>query len=419
MPTKSLDRRKRVQNKTGERLPKGVVSLGPDKGYRVARQVDGKRTSVRRPTVDACRDWLRDDKAVTVSTTSKTMTFGQWADKWIELVKVEPKKNSSDDKSVTTAWSYETRLRVYEPLRKDPLASITYAKIKAAEQSPGLRGRIRAGSTLHQSRLVLNTCLHRAVRKKLIPSNPLDAEDVAGLAATPRYAKRKLNDDQRAMLYNELKRHRHAVLLCMILSSGARHGEIRGLHWQDVRLTGDHAAIDIHYTSQQVRRLGTIMKASAKTGNSVRDNLELDVHTSDILREWHTAHGSPTSGPLFPSPFTKRLFDCAACQQRHVRVISAGVVEAAFREVTTQTGLKLPGQRLGTHNAGRHSLASTEGFRRDPAKAAKWLGHDVRTYLKTYVIVDNQDNTLAATMGDELFGTREHPASRLMVETVG
>jgi integrase len=396
---KRPDGRKTAQAERGEKLPKGIVRLDAG-GFRANRLANGKRQFARRATIAQCLDWLHDGQTSGVTATkasAKDLTFGQWADQWVRVVAVEPKRHSTVSRSLTTLRSYEVRLQVYKGLRSDPLGKLDAARIQTIEVASGL-----AGSSLHQSRIILNACLLRAVKDKLIPTNPLD--DAGSIAANPKYQTKSLNGDERRRLYSAATVHRHGALLTTILVSGARQGEIRGLHWQDVRLNSDHASIDIRYTAQHVRGQGTVIKAGGKTKASERYNISLDVNTTAALRALHSQQGHPTSGPVFPSP-THGQFDCAACGQRHSKVVNAGTVEAAFRELTLQTGLRLPGQRLGSHIAGRHSLANLEAFRHDPAAAAKFLGHDVRTYLATYAHPDNKDNQTAATIGDALFAT--------------
>lgn len=395
MPGRSSDLRRTAQAERGEKLPKGVVRL-TDGRYRASRQVNGRRrVSPRKDNIAQCLDWLHDDHGTNVKV-SQNLNVGEWSDHWLETMRSEPQMRDSASRSETTLRSYEVRLKVYASLRPERLDALTADKVRAVERASGL-----ADSTLHQARIILKAALGRAVNDRLITTSPLDG--VASHVSTPKYRTRRLSDADRRKLYQAAKGHRHAALLCTILSVGARQGEARALHWENVRLTGAHGQIDIRYTAQQVQHKGTMIKVGGRTKASTRDNLNLDTTSTRLLRELHDEQGRPTSGPVFPSPGGE-IFYCEACQQQHPRVISAGTVEAAFRALTLQTGIRTEGQRLGSHIAGRHSLASSEAFRRDPATAAAFLGHDVRTYLGTYVHSDNADNQIAAEIGDALFG---------------
>lgn len=287
LPRRSVDRRRTAQVERGEKQPKGIVRLASG-GYRANRQVNAKRSFVRRPTIAQCLDWLHQDPGANIAV-SKDMTFGEWGDHWLEVMRSEPQRRGSAQRSETTLRSYEIRLQVYWSLRSQYLDSITADKIRGVENASGL-----ADSPLHQARIILHAALQRAAKEKRITANLLDG--VAAHVSTPKHQTRRVTDDDRRKLYDAAKGHRHGALLCTITAVGAREGEVRALHWENVRLTEQHGQIDIHYTAQQVPGKGTIIKAGGKTKASIRDNLTLDTATTRLLKELHVTQGQPRRG---------------------------------------------------------------------------------------------------------------------------
>jgi len=96
-------------------------------------------------------------------------------------------------------------------------------------------------------------------------------------------------------------------------------------------------------------------------------------------------------------------------------VISAGTVADAFRKLTLATGVRIEGQRLGSHMVGRHSIASSEAFRRDHAAAAAWLGRDVMCDpTPTHMIEGKECHLIFALAGTDT--THGHECHELVTQ---
>ena len=145
------------------------------------------------------------------------------------------------------------------------------------------RGGALSPKTVLEHHRVISTILEQAVREMLIPYN-------AASRATPPKVRRKevayfepeQLDEIVAALADEPIRWR--TLVTLLIVTGARRGEVLGLHWQDIDFANNvvHIRNSILYSPE----LG-VFESTPKTPSSVRD-ISIPESMTDMLKEYRT-----------------------------------------------------------------------------------------------------------------------------------
>lgn len=145
-----------------------------------------------------------------------------------------------------------------------------------------LQQRNLAESTVRKIYNIVNTSLNAAVKKELLPKNPMTL-----LEAAPRVSKKKLDywtADEVKQFLNGFE-HRQKIVFQLAIYTGMRMGEILGLSLDDIDLENKH----IHV--RQVLTYDAKLKAGAKTisGNrsisipeSLLDPLEAQIKAMEL-----------------------------------------------------------------------------------------------------------------------------------------
>lgn len=193
--------------------------------------------------------WINKDK--------QQVTLGDLWEPWIAS---KAGKADSTIAGYTTAWNC-----YIEPV----WGSIPIGKLDGAEIAAWLptlegqgAGRAPVGkSTQRKVGIVLGAMLAYAVKRKIIIESPLASEDVSKQDKPPR---RYLRVDEIDRLRDAAPTEAAALMFMVLLMTGIRPGEARGLKVRD--FDPDRGRIHIH---GQVNQLG-IYKETTKTG-TVRD----------------------------------------------------------------------------------------------------------------------------------------------------
>jgi integrase len=136
-------------------------------------------------------------------------------------------------------------------------------------------------ATVHKTHVVLHSALRSAVRTRLIARNPCD-DLLLPKVRTPEI--KALTDPEIGAMLKAAGGTRVAVPLLVLVSLGARRGELLGLQWGDV---------DLEARTLSVRR--TLEESSAgvhlKQPKTVRSSrtIALPASTADALRTHHAA----------------------------------------------------------------------------------------------------------------------------------
>ncbi|MBL8111927.1 MAG: integrase arm-type DNA-binding domain-containing protein, partial [Acidobacteria bacterium] len=154
-----------------------------------------------------------------------TMTFSTWCDEYIE-------ERRRDLKRPDAVAYYLNKARARWGLRDvaDVKPMDVRALFNAHKATPVLANRLRA---------TLSACFNAAVRRKLIPSNPVTEAALVKHRETAR--SRVLSEEELGRLWlaitEESDEHARAAFR-LLLETGARVGEVLAAKWADLDLAG-------------------------------------------------------------------------------------------------------------------------------------------------------------------------------------
>ena len=341
-PTTDVGRSKQmsaVLNEDEMKKYKGkTITLRPD-GRWWARYYDKNKVqhSVYGKTQNECLQKLKNAlKEQNETQISKTITLGEWLDKWMTLYKLNQLKPS-------TLEQMKRYLKDVAPLTKTPLNKLT--SIALQEFLNGVTSP-RKREKLH---LFLKDALTKAVKCKLINDNLFD-----GIKLPKRIKKKSvaLDKEQEEKFVQECKKSNMGDLLLLCLFQGFRLGEALALTYNDLDFNKRTISI-----TKSVDAQGII--TTPKTETSIR-TVPMFQRTFELLPHEET-------GSVFTHP----------------------------RKVYQNEMLKIT-KRLGLHNVSIHTLRHTFATRcAEIGISAKmtqqWLGHstlDMTMNVYTHISKD-------------------------------
>jgi integrase len=188
--------------------------------------------------------WLAEQKRSrnlgTVNFDAGFLTFGEYLERWLE----------DGVKGVLKEGSYLTHRNIVRRHLKPSLGRVKLAKLTAAHFQALYRQKLEEGL---KARTVLGIhgtarkALGQAIRWDLIPHG----KNAAANARPPRPEDAEavpLSREEASRLLKATEGHRLRALYVLALSTGARHGELLALRWQDVSLREDGAEVAIRHT---------------------------------------------------------------------------------------------------------------------------------------------------------------------------
>ena len=274
---------------------------------------------------------------------ANTVTVGAYADEWLN-----GRKNAAQPPRAGTLRNNDVAVRtikkslgdvLLKDLNAQQVASF-YAGLVSGEAT--LSGKPMSGTSARKIATTLQQMLSKAVRRRLIPSNPCDLLEREDKPQVDTREKEPLSDADAARLVANLydgvpDAHRMGATLCLEL--GLRREETLGLSWGDVDLL--HGVIHVHgaYTQDEL----AIMKPKSEKGDRYI--------------------------PIAGSPLQSRLLQWAKVQGVHLS--SLGLSQSALTPVITSTtgGRIQPNnfsrwwtsycKRIGIRVCGLHTLRHT------------------------------------------------------------
>ena len=123
-------------------------------------------------------------------------------------------------------------------------------------------------STIQLTRAVLSGCLQQATRNRLIDNNPLKAVTLPTTKAKPKKVREAMTKEEQALFMEYAKDSQFYNLFAVLLRTGMRSGEIRGLQYKDIDKKNGviHIRRTAYYTAEQGMYTNT-----PKTKTSMRD----------------------------------------------------------------------------------------------------------------------------------------------------
>lgn len=175
----------------------------------------------------------------------KIPAFGEVAQEWLVY-----KKTRVED---TTWRMYEAHLR----LHFEDVIQIKISAVRIADVEKFINARLTEGmniSTLRKLLGTFNQVMSYAVRHRLIESNPV--RDAERPKRGKDYGKKIeiLNADEIREVLSAADNPKYRMLFHLAIMSGARQGELLGLHWSDIDWKNRQIHIQRTYNHGQFRK---------------------------------------------------------------------------------------------------------------------------------------------------------------------
>jgi integrase len=309
-----------------------------------------------------------------------TYTVETWLKTWFELY---AKPNIRE----TTQRSYKgiIEMHIIPYIGNIMLTKLTTRDIQKMYNDLRTNGNMRAetkdknpglsSSYVRSVHMVLHNCLDRAVKERLLTSNPTEN------CIIPKLEKKEMKilqpEDMTAYL-KEANKREVLPMFFLELCTGLRKGELVALLWEDLNM--ERKTIRVNKQAIGVKG-GGVKVTRPKTETSIR-TVSIPQEAIDLLIQEHQKH--PDNPYMFPSPVTGGMYYPDAITRLHTKILdSAGIEHIRFHDM-------------------RHTFATTalqNGI--DIRTVSGMLGHfDAGFTLRTYTHVTNSVQEQAAnTMG--------------------
>ena len=243
------------------------ITIGKDRdGKRIRKSFYGK--SEREVKIKA-KEWFKNNDIN--QTLSKTISFSEWADRWLEVYK----------KNTVRAYTYENtyRRRVEKYLKpyfsQRPLDAITQIDIQAFFNS-----QQQLSMALQKTlKVILHDMFNRAVDNDFCQKNPVS--NIKLQSTHQKVEKRVLNETQQLKAIQwSIQNKRFDILT--VLKTGIRRGELLGLRWEDVDL--EHQIITISQSISPPVAKGKDIDYKLKSESSHR-SIPIDEELTNCLKQ--------------------------------------------------------------------------------------------------------------------------------------
>ena len=188
------------------------------------------------------------------------------------------------------------------------------------KEKPGL-----SNSTVRGIHMMLHNALDRAVKEKLILTNPTEN------CIIPKIEKQEmkiLHPDHISSYLNAAERRNALPMFYLELVSGLRKGELVALQWSDL----DEANCTISVSKQASWDTEhQLILSRPKTGNSIRE-VSIPQDAVELLKQEHAKH--PDNPWMFPSGRTGEMYHPDSVVTLHKRILKdAGLEHIRFHDL--------------------------------------------------------------------------------------
>ena len=188
------------------------------------------------------------------------------------------------------------------------------------KEKPGL-----SNSTVRGIHMMLHNALDRAVKEKLILSNPTEN------CIIPKIEKQEmkiLHPDHISAYLNAAERRNALPMFYLELVSGLRKGELVALQWSDL----DEANCTISVSKQASWDTeGNLILSQPKTGNSIRE-VSIPQDAVELLKQEHAKH--PDNPWMLPSGRTGEMYHPDSVVNLHKKILKdAGLEHIRFHDL--------------------------------------------------------------------------------------
>jgi integrase len=258
-------------DKKGRKLPKGIRQRYDE--FEGRFMYEGQEYLVHGSTITETQKLMEDLRYKVrhgIITSSHKVIFSEWFNEWFDDYEKNKVKASTCD-----LYKRLYKLHLEKPLAKKKLCDIRPEHIQKifnnmAENDSSI-------STIKLTCAVLSGCMQQAVRNRLIDINPLNAVTIPITKAKPKKEREAMTREEQALFMEYAKQSRYYNLFAVLLRTGMRSGEIRGLQYKDIDKKNGviHIRRTVYYTTDQGHYVNP-----PKTKSSLRD-IPL---TDDILK---------------------------------------------------------------------------------------------------------------------------------------
>ena len=298
----------------------------PETGKRIIKNVLGKTQAECKAKLTKA---IEDCKLLDISRANE-YTVATWLRTWFELY-AKPHIRPS------TMNYYQRNIEQHiSPAIGDiPLNKLTTRDLQKLYNDLQSNGRLRkvqkkkkpglSNSTVRGIHMMLHNALDRAVKEKLILSNPTEN------CIVPKIEKQEMKilhpDHIRAYL-DAAERRDVLPMFYLELISGLRKGELVALQWTDL----DEANCTISVSKQASWDTdGTLILSQPKTGNSIRE-VSIPQDAVELLKQEHAKH--PDNPWMFPSSRTGEMYHPDSVVNLHKKILKdAGLEHIRFHDL--------------------------------------------------------------------------------------
>ena len=348
----------------------------PETGKRIIKNVLGKTQAECKAKLKKA---IEESQALDVGRADE-YTVATWLRTWFELY-AKPHIRPS----TMNYYHRNIEQHIIPAIGDIPLNKLTTRDLQKLYNDLQSNGRLRkvqkkekpglSNSTVRGIHMMLHNALDRAVKEKLIPSNPTEN------CIIPKIEKQEmkiLHPDHISAYLNAAERRNALPMFYLELVSGLRKGELVALQWSDL----DEANCTISVSKQASWDTeGNLILSQPKTGNSIRE-VSIPQDAVELLKQEHAKH--PGNPWMFPSGRTGEMYHPDSVVTLHKRILKdAGLPHIRFHDLrhtfatlALQNGVdvKTVSSMLGHYDAGFTLRTYTHATRWKQDEAAQTMG---------------------------------------------
>ena len=298
----------------------------PETGKRIIKNVLGKTQAECKAKLKKA---IEESQALDVGRADE-YTVAAWLRTWFELY-AKPHIRPS----TMNYYHRNIEQHIIPAIGNIPLNKLTTRDLQKLYNDLQSNGRLRkvqkkekpglSNSTVRGIHMMLHNALDRAVKEKLILSNPTEN------CIIPKIEKQEmkiLHPDHISAYLNAAERRNALPMFYLELVSGLRKGELVALQWNDL----DEANCTISVSKQASWDTeGNLILSRPKTGNSIRE-VSIPQDAVELLKQEHAKH--PDNPWMFPSGRTGEMYHPDSVVTLDKRILKdAGLEHIRFHDL--------------------------------------------------------------------------------------
>lgn len=361
------------------------VTIGFQEGKQIRKSVYGKT----RQEVGEKLAMLQAQYRLNALSPDRTPTLYEALDQHVSLKQADPEIQEATRVKYPQAVAIIKTHLPNLPLNKLGVQHIEDFYFHLATKAKLPNGRVGySPATIDKCHQLLQGALERAVRYKLIASNPAQYAQRPRPKREPRA--RVLTPEERNKLLEIVENHRLYAMFYCFLALGLRRGEMCGLRTEDVEISPDGQSAAIHIRRQITDNRGKVSISPRLKTSASRRTLYLGPEGVAVLQqhfEWMTLERSrfqyPDQGWLFPATNGDHLKPRA--------------LNRTWVAILKQAKLYDKDKPLRLHDLRHDALSRAAGLVNHPRELAAFAGHaNVGISLQIYTHARQEDLKEAA-----------------------